>query len=133
MNVCMPSTLETSLRVSLSAWNGKTDHSDERERDDVFERGGKEKKKRLKLGEGEKKSWTCQCEGELVIHKDPLQGKLFIASPSMSAWFALNSPGFIIHSPAFITYCQPGRSLSVTMSLSACLPPNLIYILSPWR
>lgn len=28
MNVCLPSTPETSLRVGLSAWKRKTDHSE---------------------------------------------------------------------------------------------------------
>jgi len=57
-------------------------------------------------GNGKKEEWqkTRRHRGGAVICRDPLQGKLFIAWPSLPIQFALNSPKFIIHISLFTIY-----------------------------
>lgn len=57
-------------------------------------------------GNGEKRGVAEDKETQrgAVICRDPLQGKLFIAWPSLPAQFALNSPKFIIHFSLFTIY-----------------------------
>jgi len=100
MNTCLPSTLKTSLRVCLS---GKLSDGQQHKKKDRKKRGGGDRWLKVM---GKKRSGRRQgdIEGGAVICRDPLQGKLFIAWPSLPIQFALNSPKFIIHISLFTIY-----------------------------
>lgn len=89
--------------------------------------GGKEVEEEVIEGNEKRRSGVRghgNVEGGLVIHIDPLQGKLFIAFPSLSVRFALNLPKFIIHIPAFTIYlvwCQTGLPRVCAVDLTVCL------------
>lgn len=74
-------------------------------------------------GNGKKEEWqkTRRHRGGPVICRDPLQGKLFIAWPSLPVQFALNSPKFIIHISLFSIHLVQDQIFPLCTEPSLCL------------